>query len=154
MINAELGEPKLSGDVLDTVFEMWWPKLEEKVAGAMAGSDAPSGNTVRSQRELLEEILLLTRGQARRTAASGVNPAAMADLVEAYTQLVRDACSLGMAKSLGNNLNMLLPPVHHFAVRAPACRGAERRRLDDRVRTSTRAACNGAGRRGRRAGGR
>ena len=31
MMNQELGAGALTADVLDSVFEMWWPKLEEKV---------------------------------------------------------------------------------------------------------------------------
>jgi hypothetical protein len=36
MMNQELGTGALTSDVFDSVFDMWWPKLEEKVKKIMA----------------------------------------------------------------------------------------------------------------------
>ena len=60
-LNSELGETALSNGVLDNVFEMWWPKLEEKIQAEMAVVAVGKRENVRTERSLLEEILLLTR---------------------------------------------------------------------------------------------
>lgn len=62
MMNSELGDLALGNDVLDSVFEMWWPKLNEKIEAELskAVSSARSSD-LRPERDLLEEILSLTR---------------------------------------------------------------------------------------------
>lgn len=65
MINAELGEACLTPDVLESVFEMWWPKLEEKVSEQLAQTAVVGGNARRSERDMLEEILMLSRRNSR-----------------------------------------------------------------------------------------
>jgi hypothetical protein len=64
MMNAELAEAALAPDVLESVFEMWWPKLEEQVTKELEGGDEGDGEARRSERDLLEEVLGLTRGLA------------------------------------------------------------------------------------------
>ncbi|MBI3770413.1 MAG: toll/interleukin-1 receptor domain-containing protein [Deltaproteobacteria bacterium] len=61
MMNGDLAESALLPDVLDSVFEMWWPKLEEQVARELEGSDESDDEARRSERDLLEEVLALTR---------------------------------------------------------------------------------------------
>ncbi len=60
-----LGEKALSQPVLDKVFDTFWPELESSLAQI-----PPERNSrrreVRSERELLEEVLELVRGQERR----------------------------------------------------------------------------------------
>jgi hypothetical protein len=43
MINSELGDVALANDVLDSAFEMWWPRLEEQVGRELSrlGSARP-----------------------------------------------------------------------------------------------------------------
>lgn len=60
-INAQLGELALQSTVLDSVFEKWWPDLEEKVLKSLSKERKKSGNELRSDRELLEEVLKMTR---------------------------------------------------------------------------------------------
>ena len=60
-LNSELGETALSEGVINNVFEMWWPKLEEKIQAEMAVVAVGKRENVRTERSLLEEILLLTR---------------------------------------------------------------------------------------------
>ena len=65
-INEAGGDRALPRDTFDNVFNMWWPRLEEKVSKIIAkGSDEETGE-LRSERDLLEEILSLTRLTARR----------------------------------------------------------------------------------------
>lgn len=56
-INSELKESALANDVLDSVFDMWWPSLEKDVQRELEKRVKPEDETVRSERDLLEEIL-------------------------------------------------------------------------------------------------
>jgi hypothetical protein len=58
----------LGSDVLDSVCEMWWPKLDEQVSLKLAESDQTGKTAKRPDRELLEEILLLARRNLRQEA--------------------------------------------------------------------------------------
>jgi predicted house-cleaning noncanonical NTP pyrophosphatase (MazG superfamily) len=68
-INNSLFDNKLDEKVLDEVFEMWWPKLESKVAKILDVNKVIN-TTIRNDRELLEEILAITRMTAKRTIES------------------------------------------------------------------------------------
>ena len=59
-INDLGGEAKLDDPVFDDVFEMWWPKLKEKIDSVIANHKSPKA-TKRSERDMLEEVLELTR---------------------------------------------------------------------------------------------
>jgi hypothetical protein len=118
MINTELGDDRLASDVLDSVFEMWWPKLDEKVSGVLQANGNQNSTSVRTQRDLLEEVLTLTRAQARRANMANVNPKALRDLVEGYAQLVQDARDLNVCSELSAGLERLLPPLRHLALRS------------------------------------
>jgi len=61
MINVELGETALAPDVLDSVFEMWWQKLEAQIKEAEEKAKSTNNKDLRSERDLLEEVLSLTR---------------------------------------------------------------------------------------------
>jgi hypothetical protein len=61
MINNELGDNALASEVFEGVFEMWWPKLKEEVEAELSKVRKVNEKEVRSERELLEEILSLTR---------------------------------------------------------------------------------------------
>lgn len=64
-INKSLGEDALSATVFEDVFEVWWPKLKEKVDVIMAGS-LKKRKIQRPEREILEEILELSRDTSKR----------------------------------------------------------------------------------------
>ena len=57
MMNQELGATALASDVLDSVFDMWWPKLEDDVKKVMSSVKPPVKRSVRSERDILEEVL-------------------------------------------------------------------------------------------------
>ncbi|ALM66698.1 toll/interleukin-1 receptor domain-containing protein [Vibrio parahaemolyticus] len=61
-INEHLGEQKLEEKTLSSIFDVFWPKLEEQISQIVSepqsGQDKPS---VRSDRDILEEVLRLTR---------------------------------------------------------------------------------------------
>ena len=65
MINKELPDSGLADDVLDDVFEMWWPKLEKNVQELVERFEEPPSPRPRPQRDLLEEVLELTRSLAQ-----------------------------------------------------------------------------------------
>ncbi|MBK9175868.1 MAG: toll/interleukin-1 receptor domain-containing protein [Flavobacteriales bacterium] len=70
-VNNTGGDSKLEAAVLNDVFEMWWPKLEAKVQGIISTHKEGDGNSIRSDREVLEEVLELTRINAKRGPRRG-----------------------------------------------------------------------------------
>ena len=60
-LNDSLGESALNEKTLDVVFEKWWPDLEAAVAKAISETGPSSTAEVRSERDLLEEVLRLVR---------------------------------------------------------------------------------------------
>lgn len=68
-INNSLIDSKLSDKVFDEVFEMWWPKLEIRI-NSILDKKRVENVSVRNDRELLEEILDLSRVTARKTATN------------------------------------------------------------------------------------
>lgn len=88
MMNQELGPQALTSDVLDSVFEMWWPKLEEKVKKITANVQEPAKQSTRSERDILEEILARVRAVPPVPSRMGVHPVALEDLLDTYTRLM------------------------------------------------------------------
>lgn len=61
-INNTGGDLKLKPNTLDDVFEMWWPKLEERIKAILSSEEKKDKkDKKRSERDILEEILELTR---------------------------------------------------------------------------------------------
>lgn len=83
-INGALAGDSLENSVLESVFEKWWPELEEKV-NAVLSADYPEHEAgVRSDRAIIEEILELTRASYYETNcqnSSEIDPILL-DLVE------------------------------------------------------------------------
>ncbi len=90
MINAELGEAGLSPDVLESVFEMWWPGLEEKVSQQLNVAESDVTDVRRSDRDMLEEILALSRRSLRveRDDLTDLNHPAFVDLFDGMGKLL------------------------------------------------------------------
>ncbi len=65
-INNTGGESKLESAVLNDVFEMWWPKLETKIKNILENHVSETENNLRSEREILEEVLELSRINSKR----------------------------------------------------------------------------------------
>jgi hypothetical protein len=95
MMNQELGAAALASDVLDSVFEMWWPKLEEKIVKVVSADRRSPKQTVRSERDMIEEILARVRAapsiSSRETT---IHPEAIADLLDGYERLVFEVTHL------------------------------------------------------------
>jgi hypothetical protein len=125
MINSELGENKLPTDVLDNVFEMWWPRLQERVQAAIDSTQPVGGaRELRSNRELLEEILVLSRSLAKHGRAPEMHPKAIKDLVGAYELLIQDACDSANCQAVAQGIRQLQPPIRYIVSRFRRGHGA------------------------------
>lgn len=69
MVNKQLGDDGLESKVLDLVFEKWWPDLEQKIQSLLSKVPESAPRAVRDERELLEEILTITRSMAPNVSA-------------------------------------------------------------------------------------
>jgi len=65
MINSELMDLALTDDVLESVFSMWWPSLEKQVSRSLRQMDGSEPANIRTERDILEEVLGLTRSIAQ-----------------------------------------------------------------------------------------
>jgi hypothetical protein len=74
-INNAGGDSKLDDAVFESVFEMWWPKLEDKVKQILKNETTDGVTSNRSERDMLEEILELTRLDLRNKKARPEIPA-------------------------------------------------------------------------------
>src|SRR5437867_769615 len=70
-INSLAGEHKLDDPIAETVFEKWWPDLESTLKKILDGHTAnPNLKKIRSDRDLIEEILLLLRATEKEKTPS------------------------------------------------------------------------------------
>lgn len=65
-INESGGDRALAKETFDSVFNMWWPKLDEKIKEILGKERSTENSEERSERDILEEILDLSRMSARR----------------------------------------------------------------------------------------
>jgi hypothetical protein len=114
MMNAELGETSLASDVLDSVFEMWWPKLDADVSAIVNKAVKPTVGAQRSERELLEEVLELTRIAARGRMPARRDPAGLTDLALTYRRAAEVAIASGADQKLVAALANLGRPVQYL----------------------------------------
>jgi hypothetical protein len=106
-INQLLGDDRLDDTVLNTVFDMWWPKLDEQVKSIIQKHNSKSGikEELRNEREILEEILALTRMAARRTKGSktsddSLDPVAYGFLVRGYLDIYKLSLNVYQVKDM------------------------------------------------------
>lgn len=120
MINAELSESALAPDVLDSVFEMWWPKLEEQIVGELEIADETEGEARRSERDLLEEVLALTRRSVRERerGVREMDHPAWDDLLMSVAELARTARSRSPDDETSRAIARVLRPLEYLSRRA------------------------------------
>lgn len=121
-INADLSDQALVGDVFETVFDMWWPKLEERVAECMkahASSKSKHGAT-RTEKDMLEELLALTRSLSQSSARGAVSPQAVADLIIAFRALINHMISDSNHTKYKNEICAFEKPLGHLIRRSGA----------------------------------
>jgi hypothetical protein len=73
-INGTLTDGRLPDTKLETAFEVWWPKLQAKLDEIRARRASGPPVVRRSTNEMLEEILALSRVQAKQQRPAWTNP--------------------------------------------------------------------------------
>lgn len=102
-INNTAGEAKLDASVLDSVFEMWWPRLEAQVNEILKTHDKGAKRERRPERDILEEILNLTRMNVERAhRPSRISPAAVVALADGMCELLQLTHGAVSLSVLGN----------------------------------------------------
>lgn len=86
-INSAAGDSRLETTVLDNVFDMWWPKLDEEIASILKSSDKGTKKERRSERDILEELLELTRMNSSRSMRPSISERAVIELVDSLDEL-------------------------------------------------------------------
>ena len=118
MMNGELAELGLPQDVLENVFEMWWPKLAEQVNDVLESSDEVDDEARRSERDLLEEVLALTRRlTAERDRRLEVNHPAWDDLLFGVVKLARVVRSRAQDDETRRAIRSLMGPMNYITRR-------------------------------------
>lgn len=115
-VNGRLGESKLPQKTFDGVFDMWWPTLEQKVDEIMQEINGPQ-EPIRSEREILEEILLLARSTAKnQSRPSRISTRAVQDLLQTFIDFHDEQASEtgGYAESL-ESLKRMSRPIEYIA---------------------------------------
>lgn len=89
-MNNNSGDQRLDDAVVNTVFDMWWPKLDARVGEILAkhkskGSDQ---SALRSDRDLLEEVLELARLNASKTPVRRISSGDSGALMHALKHLL------------------------------------------------------------------
>lgn len=124
-INSTLGESKLDDTVLNTVFEMWWPKLNERVSKILASHEANSTNkqSARTDREILEEVLELARFNAssgRKVRGSHSDAAALGHILKIIQNFVDENDDLFNGHPAIELIENILQPIEYLTRRLDA----------------------------------
>ncbi|WFE74564.1 hypothetical protein [Roseinatronobacter sp. S2] len=130
-INSSGDEAALSSDTFDRVFEMWWPELEAKIRIIL---DEPQGEELgaqRSDRELLEEILLLSRQRTRETLSSRPIPSGLVEDLLGVIEKIRVENDKALSNEINENLKLLLKIAFHLLRRSPINEAD----FDERIKT-------------------
>lgn len=126
MINSELAVAALAPDVLESVFEMWWPKLEDQVAKELKGGGGDDDEARRSERDLLEEVLALTRRLASdREKRMEFDHPVWDDLLMSVVELARVTRARAPDDETTKAIRRIMEPLHFIARRE--MRGGPRR---------------------------
>lgn len=113
-INGAATENKLEDAIIDGVFDMWWPKLEEKVNSILADHNNDPPAAERSERDMLEEILELSRlGTRDRGKYRDFDPEIIEELFRGIEQFIRSLAHDKAPSTKG--LRRLQRPLMHLA---------------------------------------
>jgi len=120
MINQELGPDALTVDVLDSVFEKWWPELEDDIKKVMDSTSAKTKKAVRSERDILEEILARVRASPQVNIQDDIQRAAIQDLGERFLFLCSTVnhLSLDARFELDEIVDKLSRPIEYIVRRS------------------------------------
>jgi hypothetical protein len=81
VINNQLSDHRLPQKTLENVFEKWWPDLELKIKEILAEVEVIN-QPIRSDRELLEEILTLHRNAVSRSSRPNIPLEVVKDIIK------------------------------------------------------------------------
>ena len=117
LINAKLGDNGLDTKTLDLVFEKWWPELEAEASKIIEEVDEGEEEPIRSERDLLEEVLELSRMTARAARGpSHINPKAIQVLLTRFIVLHnQQAAGEGGYQDTLNGLEKMKDAIMHIA---------------------------------------
>lgn len=71
-INTAASSARLTPDVFSRVFDKWWPDLETKISEIISSKTDEDTKEIRSDREILEEILKISRTLTARSIERGI----------------------------------------------------------------------------------
>jgi hypothetical protein len=124
MMNVELADRGLLPAVFDEVFEMWWPKLKEKVDKILSEANKEQPSSVRSERDLLEEILKLTRattlGGERIVRHASINPRALENILDVFASVIQELMNLQRYDLIRQIIREIRPALKHLIARIDA----------------------------------
>lgn len=97
-INNSCNESKLEERSLDETFEMWWPQLEGKIKEIHAQFKSATKPQKRSDSDILEEILELTRSNAKLAMSDQRGPSTLTieELVSRY-RAIKEKAAIGQS---------------------------------------------------------
>jgi len=117
-INNTGGDSKLEENVLDQVFDMWWDKLETQINDIIANHNNAEETEHRSERDILEEVLELSRlGARRRSAGFEIHPEMLMDLAESSMEL-QQVIEMEGSKRAHMALRRMQKPLEHLMRRS------------------------------------
>lgn len=124
-INRELEEEGLSERTLDSVFNKWWEDLESQVQVITQQDNSSEEKPMRSDRELLEEVLQLSRTAASRIRRPALNSQDLVDLVERLRDTTRAALESNGADDVAYSLNQTKKSVERVIQQIPMTTGTK-----------------------------
>ena len=124
-LNKALKDSQLDNKVLDSVFEKWWPDLNDKVNSILKkyqeSKHNSSESSPRTDREILEEILELSRLKSSRligTDTGGISPLAVEQLIAGLDNIKNLLATLHLASPerefLESSFQDLERPIGHI----------------------------------------
>jgi TIR domain len=95
-INSAGGESKLDDATAKNVFEKWWPDLESEFNKILEGHTVTAGaEKLRSDRELIEEMLLLLRSEKNeRSPGDPINAEILDQFIHILKLLIVESCDM------------------------------------------------------------
>ena len=112
-INSQLGDNSLDSMVLESVFAKWWPDLETKITQILSKMESKNDKEIRTDRELLEEILRISRRvqvEDRTERFAGLRVTSnqvVQQLIEQYLDVTNYCLSNSLDTELLDRLNKL-----------------------------------------------
>jgi hypothetical protein len=129
-VNNSAGDAKLDAGVLQSVFDMWWPRLEAKVQDILGSHERHGEGERRSERDMLEEVLELTRMNAsRQSRPPRVSERAIMELVETLDEMMFMSGRRGLDEPTYHLMRRLDRPLRHICMEMGVSEMYDRHRM-------------------------